>query len=69
MLPFKVKQQPPKPLRLFVMLGDQVKMQVDALAFKEKLKIYLFETEREWRNKTDFEELLAMEVKNWFSSP
>lgn len=69
MLPFKVKQQPPKPLRLFVMLGDQVKMQVDALAFKEKLKIYLFETEREWRNKTDFEEWLAMEVKNWFSSP
>lgn len=50
------------------MLGDWVKLRVEALAFKGKLKMYSSETRREWKNKIDFEKLLTMEVKNWFSS-
>lgn len=38
-------------------------------ADRGKLKISSSEPGREWRNKTDFEELLAMEIKKkWFSS-
>lgn len=45
------------------LLGDWVKFQVEALAFKRKLKISSSKTGREWRNKMDFKEMIIMEVK------